>query len=59
MSKDSKDKIVSLKKNQLIDGDTKSTFQNNKQVVNLGLAIETSLESDRNAPPRDSTKGLM
>lgn len=57
ISKDSKDKITAIKSNQLIN--TTSTFQDNKQTVNLGLMIETSLESDRNGQPRDSTKGLM
>lgn len=60
ISQDSKEKITALKSNQLIGVNTTSTFKDNKQVVNLGLAIETSLESDRKAhPPRDSTKGLL
>lgn len=50
--------ITKLKQNQLID-ETKSTTRNNKQVVNLGLAIETSLESDRANGVRESTKGLI
>lgn len=55
----SKDKATVIKSNQLINVNTTSTFQDNKQTVNLGLMIETSLESDRNGQPRDSTKGLM